>query len=439
MQKRGDTQGEMVKKNSMEGIVITRQKKNSASERREESMLFRNKDQDKLDLPFLRVQMQSLLQQIASLRKILKDHAKVNQSQSEELRHLRSVNEGLESVDRRLAYTRKKYQKRMEQMEESKRIERASDAETINALRAEVANLKTQLDDFSKVVKQKDVEIAELNKQYSKSLIPNSKVLVNEVSDLNAANENHISQLQKNQSSLLQKNIDMAAEISKLRLEMSHMKTLLASEQDCRKTGQEQMITDLQLARSSLFQRSDILSKEVAQLKNKIDSSILAKAETRSLKSTTFNLRNPDTLEGNLDELSVETIHDVEGLRRAISKLAPSSYGPSSSNRNALNLEVENARKEPEVSAKPLQLQPAALGPLVTPHSMPSTKEKSDGDWGETWKKSLVGIDGFNASNKSGIYSGASSFFSNEEEESGSQHSLFLIPEEINTNDSDAS
>jgi hypothetical protein len=291
---------------------------------------------DKFDLQLLRGQMKNLLDQIGSLKRILKD-------QSDEIHRLRSANDELANADRRLSYTQKKYQAAKLQNEEMKK-NLALEALQNNALRAEVANLNDQLEKMSQMVKEKESRIFEMVHPHKSLPKKNEDLSAQELTKLYAAKENRISELENKQLSLVKKNEDMLAEIAKLRREMCNVEKMLLIEQDSRKDGQQHLLKDLQLARSSLLQKHDILSNEVAHLRNKLDSSVSFAISSDTYnqmlatKNSTINdnesigtshqgvaMKNPTVNDyESIDELSVDTIRDVEGLRRALGKLLPS-------------------------------------------------------------------------------------------------------------------
>lgn len=291
---------------------------------------------DKFDLQLLRGQMKNLLDQVGSLKRILK-------GQSDEIHRLRSANDELANADRRLSYTQKKYQAAKLQNEEMKK-NLALEALQNNALRAEVANLRDQLEKMSQMVKEKESRIFEMVHPHKSLPKKNEDLSAQELTKLYAAKENRISELENKQLSLVKKNEDMLAEIAKLRREMCNVEKMLLIEQDSRKDGQQHLLKDLQLARSSLLQKHDILSDEVAHLRNKLDSSVSFAISSDTYnqmvatKNSTINdnesigtshqgvaMKNPTVNDyESIDELSVDTIRDVEGLRRALGKLLPS-------------------------------------------------------------------------------------------------------------------
>jgi len=288
---------------------------------------------DKFDLHLLRGQMKSLLDQIGSLKKILKD-------QSDEINRLNSANEQLSNIDRRMAYTQKKYRTTKYQNEEMKETLAMQSSEN-NALKAEVRNLKNQLEKINQIAKEKDLRILEMNYCHQTLQRKNEDTSAQNQANLEAAKENRVSELESKQLSLAKKNDDILVEISTLRQDIAKIETRLLNEQDSRKLGQKHMSEDLQQALSSVLKKHDILSDEITQLKTKLDTSVpLSKHSDLSHKETVTKNLGVNEIEGkrtsevpkntpvndneSVSELSVETIQDVDSLRRVLGKLLPS-------------------------------------------------------------------------------------------------------------------
>jgi hypothetical protein len=288
---------------------------------------------DKLDLHLLRGQMKSLLDQIGSLKKILKD-------QSDEINRLNAANEQLSNIDRRLATTQKKYRTTKNQNEEMKQT-LAMQSSQNSALKAEVRNLKNQLEKINQIAKEKDLRILEMSYCHQTPQKKNEAQPVQNLANLEVVKENRVSELENKQLFLAKKNDDILVEISALRQEIAKIETRILNEQDSRKQGQKHMSEDLQQALLSLLQKYDILSNEIAQLKIKLDTSIslskysdlshketvtknLAVNETESIRTSEVAKNAPLNDNESVSELSVETIRDVESLRRVLGKILPS-------------------------------------------------------------------------------------------------------------------
>lgn len=291
---------------------------------------------DKVDLHLLREQMRSLLDQIGSLKNILKD-------QSDEINRLNSANEQLLNVDRRMAYTQQKYRATKNRNEEMKQ-NLAMLAFQNNALKAEVLNLKDQLEKINQNAKEKELRIFEMNHCHQNVQKRNEDKPEHSLANLEAAKESRVSELESKLMSSAKKNDEILVEISTLRQEIAKLETRIMNEQDSRKQVQQHMSEDLQQALSSMLLKHDILSGDIAQLKSKLDSSVslskysdsshkevfkknLSKNDTESVRSSyQGEVANNAPINDNesVSELSVETIRDVESLRRVLGKLLPS-------------------------------------------------------------------------------------------------------------------
>lgn len=291
---------------------------------------------DKVDLHLFREQMRSLLDQIGSLKKILKD-------QSDEINRLNSANEQLLNIDRRMAYTQQKYRAIKNRNEEMKQTLTMQSLQN-NALKAELLNLKDQLEKINKNAKEKDFHFFEMSHYHQNVQKRNEDKPERNLGNLEVAKESRVSELESKLMSSAKKNDEILVEISTLRQEIAKLETRIMNEQDSRKQGQQHMSEDLQQALSSVLLKHDLLSDDVAQLKSKLDSLVLiskysdsshreackqnlSKTETESIRSSyQGEVTKNESLNDNesVSELSVETIRDVESLRRVLGKLLPS-------------------------------------------------------------------------------------------------------------------